>query len=107
MREIHVGSVVVATRDGGYDDDGLPLARPIAGRTYRVESIYVMHYGLGCTLQGMDPRPYRGYLLFVNERSYPLAPGWYFKPIEVADPEWTRTFLEYVQSKTHEPVRHK
>ena len=101
---IEVGSAVVATRDGGHDAAGLPKVRPIAGRTYRVTGIYRMSYGLGCTLQGMSAAPYRGYLLFVKSGHKVMLPGWYFKPIAVADSEWTQAFREYLGSKSYESV---
>lgn len=91
--DIHPGSVVVATRDGGTDRDGLPIQRPVMGKTYRVTSIYEMAYGLGCTLQGMDPRPYKGYFLHVNKGK---NAGWYFKPIEVADQDFAATLRRYL-----------
>lgn len=84
---IQPGDVVVATRDGGHDREGLPFMRPSAGKTYRITSIYAMNYGLGCTLAGMDPRPYRGYFLHVRGKSG--RAGWYFAKLDVADQEFT------------------
>jgi hypothetical protein len=91
--EFGVGDMVVATRDGGHDRQGLPIERPRAGKMYRISSIYEMAYGLGCTLEGLDPRPYKGYFLHVNKGK---NAGWYFKPVEVADPEFTATLRQYL-----------
>jgi hypothetical protein len=104
---IEPGQIVVATRDGGHDRYNLPKVRPIAGRTYRVETIYNMRYGLGCTLSGMDPAPYRGYLLLVNPGMGSMREGWYFKPVEVADSQWTEEFMTFLRSKDYEPIRDK
>lgn len=101
-----VGDVVEAIKDGGRDANGLPRARPMAGRFYRITSIYEMRYGLGCTLAGMDAAPYRGYFLFVKPRTIRNQPhGWYFRPIEKADEEFTATLREFLESKSHEPIR--
>jgi hypothetical protein len=90
---ISVGDVVVATKDGGHDSAGFPVQRPIAGKTYRVTGIYKMKYGLGCTLQGMDPAPYNGYFLFVKRRGKTVQDGWYFSPIPQADDD----FIEFMR----------
>lgn len=86
---ISVGDAVVACRDGGTDRNGLPLSRPVVGRIYRITSIYEMAYGLGCTVAGLDPAPYRGYLLYVKPGRRNLAEGWYFSKLAVADEEFT------------------
>jgi len=85
---INVGDIVTATRNGGRDKQGRPTQRPLAGRTYRVTSIYQMDYGLGCTLRGMEPWPYRGYFLYVAEGCGRLS-GWYFSKVEPADAKFT------------------
>ena len=87
MRDIRPGDVVVATRDGGHDRDGFPRERPLAGRTYRVTGIYEMRYGLGCTLAGMDPFPYKGYFLYVKGKG--ARGGWYFERLAPADSDFT------------------
>lgn len=99
---ISVGDVVVAIKPGGHDREGFPLQRPIVGRHYRVTSIYGMRYGLGCTLQGMDPFPYRGYFLHVTKGGQTIERGWYFRKVEAADVEWTETLYELLRSKKHE-----
>lgn len=73
---INVGDEVVALLDGGTDRRGCPYDRPRRGQIYRITGIYEMRYGLGCTLEGMDPRPYRGYFLFVKRQGQ-----WYFRKI--------------------------
>lgn len=83
---IEVGDIVEATRHGGRDRYGRPLIVPVRGRIYKVTSIYEMSYGLGCTLQDMDPAPYKGYLLFVANNAK-LKNGWYFRKAD-ADPEF-------------------
>lgn len=97
--ELRVGDMVVATRDGGHDKGGLPIERPRAGKMYRITSIYEMAYGLGCTLAGLNPSPYKGYFLHVNKRRRGVASGWYFKPVEVATPEFTETLRAYLASQ--------
>lgn len=82
-----MGDAVVAIRNGGYDRHGLPVQRPMAGKVYRVTGIYEMAYGLGCTLEGMDPRPYKGYFLLVRP-GYGARSGWYFKKVERASDEF-------------------
>lgn len=86
MRLPRIGEVVVALRDGGHDKDGFPRERPLAGRTYRITSIYEMPYGYGCTLAGLDPFPYAGYFLWRKGKK--KLSGWYFKPIEAASDEF-------------------
>lgn len=86
---IRRGSIVVAMRDGGHDAMGRPWQRPRKGTAYRVRSVYRMRYGLGCTLEGMDHRPFRGYLLYVARPFGDAETGWYFKEVEKADDEFT------------------
>jgi len=68
--------------------------RPVVGEVYTVTSTYEMFYGTGCTLEGMDPFPFDGYLLNVEVPfACDMAPGWYFRRLEpvsiekVATPE--------------------
>lgn len=86
---IQVGDVVEAVMKGGRDKRGFPIQCPMVGRVYRVKSIYEMDYGLGCTLHGMDPSPFKGYLLFVidgfQRRGFRPQAGWYFRKA-TADP---------------------
>lgn len=97
--DIRVGAMVVATKNGGHDQYGMPMQRPEVGKLYRVTSVYEMRYGLGCTLRGMDPFPYRGYFLYVKRPSRTIEAGWYFKPLEAADQEWTATLRELLGNK--------
>jgi hypothetical protein len=60
---------------------GLPLDWPVAGRRYIVVDTYEMPYGLGCTLEGMDHAPYRGY--FLHRRGKGKLSGWWFKEVDV------------------------
>lgn len=61
---IHVGDVVECIKAAGRDKLGLPLHVPTVGNLYTVTSIYLAPYGVGCTLEGMDHEPYKGYFLF-------------------------------------------
>lgn len=82
-----VGDEVVCIRPAGCDDNCLPEARPILGEVYTVTAIYRAFYGLGCQLEGLDPRPYHGYLLRVDDNSK-LADaelGWYFEKLVKLD----------------------
>lgn len=97
--DISVGDKVVAIKDGGHDLQGRPVQRPLRGQVHIVTSIYEMRYGLGCTLQGLDPSPYRGYFLFVNRKGQTVKKGWYFEKVEAADEEFTATLYEYLRSK--------
>jgi hypothetical protein len=101
VKNIGVGDAVVALKNGGHDSAGLPSQRPIAGCTYRITSIYEMKYGLGCTLKGMDPFPYRGYFLYVRRSSTSgrVQKGWYFERVEKADPEFTEALYDLLRSK--------
>lgn len=74
------GSLVVALKDGGHDAMGLPTERPIAGHVYVINDTYEMPYGLGCTLVGMDPAPYRGYILHRRSKRNPEG-TWYFQEV--------------------------
>lgn len=77
-----VGDLVVAIKRGGQDSQGLPDIVPQVGMLYRITSIYRMRYGYGCTLEGLDPRPYKGFLLWVSGRHIgPLKQGWYFRKV--------------------------
>lgn len=104
MAKIEVGSAVVAVRDGGIDSQGLPLERPRARHVYRITSIYQMAYGLGCTLKGMNPQPYKGYLLNVTNPRARMSQGWYFELVEPADDEFSQTLYDYLRSRDNVPV---
>lgn len=75
------GSVVIAIRDGGRGPDGMPETVPLTGRQYMVTETYEMPYGLGCCLKGMDPAPYRGYMLHRRSKKNPDG-VWYFQEVE-------------------------
>lgn len=98
--EIDVGDVVVALRDGGHDKDGFPRERPIKGRLYRITGIYTMPYGLGCTLLGMDPFPYRGFFLLRETKRGGLVP--YFEKVQPADAEFTRAMRNLLKGPRHD-----
>ena len=72
---------MIAVKDGAHDQYGLPLQRPVAGAQYKVTGTYEMPYGLGCTLEGMNPWPYRGYILHKRSKKNPDG-IWYFQEIE-------------------------
>lgn len=101
MKNIRVGDAVVAIMNGGHDREGLPIERPVAGKVYRITSIYEMRYGLGCTLKGMDPFPYRGYFLWVRKGNRVITPGWYFDRLAPANAEFTEALYELLRSKEH------
>ena len=84
---IGVGDTVQCTQRPGMDDHGRPFEQPVVGEIYTVTSIYRINYGLGCTLEGLNPKPYRGYILCMqNNRRFPDMPlGWYFKKLVPVD----------------------
>lgn len=98
-----VGDLVMAVRDGGHDANGFPRERPIAGRYYRITGIYTMSYGLGCTLAGMEPFPYKGYFLMriIRTRRDAYAERWYFESVKRADNEFTRALREAIGWRKH------
>jgi hypothetical protein len=61
--DIGEGDLVVALLDGKRSPHGFPVVTPKAGHFYIVTSIYEEWYGLGCTLDGLNPKPYRGFFL--------------------------------------------
>lgn len=94
---MNVGDLVVATLDGGHDPSGFPRERPVARRYYRIAGVYEMPYGLGCTLEGMDPFPYKGYFLMRRVRTRKgTVERWYFAPVERADREFTKALRKLV-----------
>jgi hypothetical protein len=87
MSKIGVGDIVICIQAQGNPPKELPqLAKrniPVFGRKYVVTGVYRMKYGLGCTLEGLDPNPYRGYLLFVHDPfAKNVARGWYYAKVE-------------------------
>lgn len=85
---IAVGDEVVCTRPAGCDDAMRPAVRPVLGEVYTVGGIYKSFYGLGVQLEGLDPSPYMGYLLFVKRKHKKLPdaePGWYFDKLVKLD----------------------
>ena len=97
-----VGDLVVALRPGGQDARRRPKRVPEPGGIYRITSVYRMAYGLGCTLEGMNPAPYRGFFLFVERGR---NKGWYFRKTQQdskpAEEGWLNKLLK---EKTHELV---
>lgn len=94
------GDWVEARYPGGRDREGLPVQIPLKSRLYRIKSIYERAYGLGCTLESMDPWPYKGYLLFVLPEVRKLGrTGWYFRKAE-ASPSFQQ-MLKTIQSGGH------
>lgn len=78
---IGAGDTVVCIGEAGTQcEDG---NRPEIGEVYTITSIYEQFYGIGCTLEGMDPFPFKGYLLFVDRPfALDMARGWYFRKLE-------------------------
>ena len=91
---IKPGDVVVAVRDGGQDRQGRPGGRnlPRKGKLYRVTSLYLMPYGVGVTLKGMDPTPYRGY--FYNREGVI-----YFRKVKKADSGFNDFLKKMINTK--------
>lgn len=90
------GDIVVATRKGSQDARGLPANIPAKGKTYRVKRVYPMPYGLGCEIEGLNPFPYRGFLLYVSpsraSKWKKIGPdGWFFEKVEKADDEFAQS----------------
>lgn len=83
MARISVGDKVVCKRRPGMDDHGRPAIQPVVGQVYVVTGLYQMFYGYGCTLEGLDPKPYRGYILkMINNKNMPdMELGWYFEKV--------------------------
>ncbi len=97
---IEDGDIVVVTRNGSQDAEGLPRSIPIEGKTYRIKHVYPMPYGLGCEISGLNPWPYRGFLLYVSpsrsKKWKNIGPeGWFFAKVEKAD----EGFMESIFSK--------
>lgn len=92
---IRPGDVVVCIKKPGQDPKGRPVEIPVVKKTYRVVHVYRECYGLGVSLAGMNPHPYQGYFLFVDEDcaaqcfGKPVEGGWYFKKVQAADAEFT------------------
>lgn len=89
MSKIGVGDTVICIQGQGNPPKHLPQLKPgnipVFGQKYLITGIYKMKYGLGCTLEGLNPRPYRGYLLFVHEPfAKNIARGWYYAKVEPA-----------------------
>jgi len=84
---IRVGDEVVCVQPAGVDDNCEPQIRPVVGEVYTVTSVYRAFYGLGCQLEGLNPRPYKGYLLKVvdNLKLADASLGWYFQKLAKVD----------------------
>lgn len=93
---IQIGDLVVATRNGGKDKQGFPRQRPVKGKIYRITGMYEMKYGIGCTLEGMDPAPYRGYFFYVHRSG-----NEYFERIHAAD-KWFVNQLAKISQRLKE-----
>lgn len=84
---IKIGDVVKCVRPAGVDDNLEPAIRPVLGEVYTITGLYRMNYGVGCRLEGLDPKPYKGYLLYVRKpvAGTDMIPGWYFKKLPKVD----------------------
>lgn len=67
--DIGEGDLVVALRDGA-QVNGYPRVVPKKGSLYRVTSVYREWYGFGCTLEGLSPKPYKGFFLVNHGEHY-------------------------------------
>lgn len=91
---IGVGDEVICIQDQGPAPLG-PCDLPRFGEKYIVTGVYRAKYGLGCTLHGMNHRPYRGYLLFVHDPFHPsIKRGWYYAKVEPTQAEKDRAYYE-------------
>lgn len=61
--DIEPGDLVVALRDGRRSPSGFPVKVPKKGMFYIITGIYTEWYGLGCTIEGMHAKPYKGFFL--------------------------------------------
>lgn len=76
---ITVGDTVVCVLPPAVSASGQPAERPKLGEQYVVLTTYPASYGIGCTLEGLNPFPYEGYVLYAEaENSLAVAGGWYF-----------------------------
>lgn len=80
-RLIEVGDKVVCIKAPGVTPRG-PKDVPSVGGYYVITGIYKERYGLGCTLAGLDPRPYKGYFLHVSRSTFGQELGWYFEKLD-------------------------
>lgn len=76
---IQPGDTVLCVLPPAVSASDQPAERPRLMETYVVASVYSASYGTGCTLEGLNPFPYEGYVLWAaEENSLNVAPGWYF-----------------------------
>lgn len=68
--DIEAGDLVVALRDGARSPSGFPIKVPKKGMFYIVTGVYTEWYGLGCTLEGMNARPWKGFYLVCKGEHY-------------------------------------
>lgn len=96
---IKPGDLVQCVKPPELAPDGLPLSAPKVGGYYRVTATYLAYYGLGCRLQGLDPYPFMGYCLFVDDsrrsRKIFKSKGWYFKKVNPASKEFQDKLAEF------------
>lgn len=97
--DFKAGDLVEAIRDGGHDKLGQPWQRPKRGRIYRLASVYATWYGLGCTLVGLDPKPYAGYFLLRGKELY-------FRKVEEADEDFVAQMRKF-KPKAKQKVKEK
>lgn len=81
------GDIVTPIRPPAHDKVGQPWQRPRQGEVYTITATYRMKYGIGCQLEGMNPSPYKGYLLYVRpgQTMIKAREGWYFRKVEPVD----------------------
>lgn len=90
---IRVGDVVQCVKPAEKSEDGLPSKVPEVGKIYRITGVYLCRYGLGCTLEGLDPYPFRGFCFYVEDtrfnRRHFKSVGRFFEKVQKADKEFT------------------
>jgi hypothetical protein len=68
--DIRDGDLVIALRDGKRSPSGFPVVIPKKGQLYRCTGVYTQWYGLGCTLEGLNPKPWKGFFLVAHGVHY-------------------------------------
>ena len=87
MRLINPGDKLICVLPPAVSAGGLPEQLPRIGRRYTLADTYSAPYGIGCTLEELDARPYRGYVFWaLPGNSLHVAAGWYFARLEDRGP---------------------
>jgi hypothetical protein len=88
--DIKEGDLLVALLDGVRSPSGFPVVVPKKGQLYRCTGVYPEWYGFGCTLEGLNHKPYKGFFL--------LSHGiWYFKKVVTQEQPASISFQELLR----------